>query len=306
MMELLFIIMLAVLLDLWLGEVPASIHPVVMMGKFIDFLKPHLLKYQNKFSGMVLTFIVMVIFIIPLYFILGFIQFNLIIYILTSGFILFTTFAIKGLLDTTRQFTEYLDQDLEQARHSVSQLVSRDTSNLSREELASAALESLTENITDSVIAPLFYTFLLGVLGGMAYRVINTLDAMVGYKDPVNKDIGWFPAKLDDVANYLPARITGLLIVVSASFMGLNWRASYDTIRRDARKTPSPNSGYPMAAAAGALGVQLDKKQTYILGDKINLINREILEQALILTQITVLFFLIISSVIYTSILFLI
>ncbi|MDD1775251.1 MAG: cobalamin biosynthesis protein [Methanobacterium sp.] len=306
MMELLFIIMLAVLLDLWLGEVPASIHPVVLMGRLTDFLKPPLLRYQNKFSGIVLTFIILVIFLIPFYFILEFLEFNLIIYILISSFILSTTFAIKALLDSTRQFMEYLDQDLEQARHSVSQLVSRDTSNLSREELASAALESLTENITDSVIAPLFYTFIFGVLGGMAYRVINTLDAMVGYKDPLNKDIGWFPAKLDDVANYLPARITGLLIVVSAVFMGLNWRASYDTIRRDARKTPSPNSGYPMAAAAGALGVQLEKKQTYILGDKINLINREVLEQALSLTQITVIFFLIISSIIYTCIMLLI
>lgn len=305
-MELLFIILLAVLLDLWLGEVPASFHPVVLMGRMTDFLKPHLIKHQNKLSGAVLTAIILTIFLIPLFLLLEFLQFNIIIYIFISSFILFTTFAIKGLIDSTRQFMIYLDQDLEQARHSVSQMVSRDTSHLSKEELASAALESLTENITDSVIAPLLYTFLFGVLGGVGYRVINTLDAMVGYKDEINRYIGYVPAKLDDAANYIPARITGLLLVFSAAFMGLNWRNSYKIMIRDACKTPSPNSGYPMAAAAGALGVQLEKKDIYLLGDKINVINRDTLEKAVLLTQITVLFFLIIFSIIYTTILLLI
>ena len=305
-MELLVIILLALSLDLIRGEPPSSVHPVVLMGKIIDILKPPLLVYKNKISGFILTAILLVLFIIPIYFILQFAQFNMIIYILISGFILFTTFAIKGLIKTSNQIKEYIDTDLIKTRQLVSYLVSRDTSTLSQEELISATLESLTENITDSVVSPLFYTFLLGVLGGMAYRVINTLDAMVGYKNEENMNIGWFPAKLDDLANYIPARITGLIMVLSAALIGLDWRRSYHTMMEDARKTPSPNSGYPMAAAAGALGVQLVKKDYYTLGADINSLNKEVIDQATLLTEVTIIFFLIVSFIIYTSIAFLI
>ena len=304
-MELLFIILLAILLDLLWGEIPASTHPVVLMGSLIEFLKPQLINFHNKFSGIILTVILLALFTIPLYFILQLLQFNIIIYILVSGFILFTTFAIKELIESTRNVKEQLNSYINQARQSVSYLVSRDTSNLSYEELASATLESLTENITDSVISPLFYTFFLGVLGGMAYRVINTLDAMVGYKDSENIDIGWFPARLDDLANYIPARLTGIIIVISAAFLGLDWRSSFRTMIRDARKTPSPNSGYPMAAAAGALGVQLEKKGFYILGERKNPLKTDIIEQAILLSQITIIFFLTISFIIYSFILML-
>ncbi len=289
-MEILVIILLAIFLDLIWGEVPSSVHPVVLMGKIIDILKPPLLIYKNKLSGFILTAILLVLFIIPIYFFLQFAQFNLIIYILLSGFILFTTFAIKGLIKTSNQIKKYIDTDINKTRKLVSYLVSRDTSTLSREELTSATLESLTENITDSVVSPLFYTFLIGVIGGMAYRVINTLDAMVGYKNEENIIIGWFPANLDDLANYIPARITGIIMVLSAALIGLDWRRSFHIMMVDARKTPSPNSGYPMAAAAGALGVQLVKKDYYTLGEDINPLNKEVIDQALLLTEVTIIF----------------
>lgn len=305
-MELLFIILLAVILDLVWGEVPASIHPVVLMGGLIDFLKPHLLKLNNKSSGIILTTLLLVVFIIPFYFILQLLQFNMIIYILISGLILSTTFAIKGLIDSTRDVKNQLDADMDQARTSVSYLVSRDTSNLTYEELASASVESLTENITDSVISPLFYTFFFGVLGGLVYRVINTLDAMVGYKDQENIDIGWFPARLDDLANYIPGRITGVIMVISAAFIGLDWKNSYRTMVKDAVKTPSPNSGYPMAAAAGALGVRLEKKGVYTLGERKIPLNSDIMEQAILLSQITIILFLTISFILYTFVLMII
>lgn len=301
-MELLSIILVAIILDLLWGELPSSIHPVVLMGRIIEFLKPYLSKVKNKSSGFFLTGILLGLFIIPLYFILQLLQFNLIIYILVSIFILFTTFAIKGLIDSVRQVKQQLDTNINLARQSVSYLVSRDTSSLSKEELASAAVESLTENITDSVISPLFYTFFLGVLGGMAYRVINTLDAMVGYQDEINRDIGWFPARLDDLANYVPARLTGVLMVVSAAFIGLDWRNSYQTMIKEARKTPSPNSGYPMSAAAGALGVQLKKKGIYTLGERKNPLNSDAIEEAVLLSQITIIIFLVISFIIYSII----
>ncbi len=301
-MELLSVILLAIILDLLWGEPPSSIHPVVLMGGLIDFLKPHLLRYRNKSSGIILTVILLAIFTIPLYFILQLLQFSVIIYVLVATLILFTTFAIKGLTDSVKKVKQQLNEDINLARQSVSHLVSRDTTDLQKEELTSAAVESLTENITDSVISPLFYTFFLGVPGAMAYRVINTLDAMVGYKDEINKDIGWFPAKLDDIANYIPARLTGILMVASAAFMGLDWRNSYRTMVEEARKTPSPNSGYPMAAAAGALGVRLEKKGVYTIGEGKNPLNSEIIDQAILLSQITIIFFLVISFIIYSGV----
>lgn len=298
-MELLFTILLALVFDLLWGEPPSQIHPVVLMGKCIDILKPPLQKQQHKSSGLILTLVLLSLFVIPTYFVLKIFQFNQIIYILVSGSILFTTFSIKALLSTAQEVKEDLQDDLQKARQSVSYLVSRDTSGLSREELVSATIESLTENITDSVVSPLFYTFFLGVPGAVAYRAINTLDAMVGYKNEENIDIGWFPARLDDFANYIPARITGLLMVLSAALVGLNWKKAYQTMVNEAKKTPSPNSGYPMAAAAGALEVQLTKKGCYQLGEDIKVLTPESIDQALLLSQATIIIFLVISFLMF-------
>jgi len=300
------IILISLFLDLLLAELPSTVHPVVFMGKLIDFLKPKLLKYQNKFSGMVLTVISLIIFVSISYLILEIAGFNILLYIIVSAFLLFTTFAIKGLLVSAESVMNDIDSDISKARNSVSYLVSRDTNNLSKEELISAVVESLTENITDSVVSPLFYTFLLGIwsvtggiLGAVAYRVVNTLDAMVGYKNPENIYIGWFPAKLDDVLNYLPARITGLMIILASALMGLPWRDAYQVMMRDASQTPSPNSGYPMAATAGALGIQLKKRGTYQLGDPVYSLQASTISDALLLTKITIILFIALSTFIY-------
>ncbi|MGO9388533.1 MAG: cobalamin biosynthesis protein [Methanobacterium sp.] len=305
-MYILFIIILSLLLDIFFGEPPSFLHPVVYMGKIINFLKPHLIKNENKISGFYLTFILLSLFLIPTYFIIQFTQFNFLIYILISALILFTTFAIKELLSTVERVKKDIKSDINQARKSVSYLVSRETSHLTREELISATIETLTENITDSVISPLFYTLFLGVLGGVAYRVINTLDAMVGYKNKEYINIGWFPARLDDILNFLPARLTGILIIFSALLMGLNWRRSYYTMMKDAKKTPSPNSGYPMAAAAGALGIRLEKKSYYTLGESINSLNECVIDQALLLSEVTIILFILLSIVIYMMIIYII
>jgi adenosylcobinamide-phosphate synthase len=192
-----------------------------------------------------------------------------------------------------------LQSDLEKSRQLVSYLVSRDTSKLSQSQLISATVESLTENITDSVISPLFYAFILGVPGAIAYRVINTLDAMVGYKNEENKIIGWFPAKLDDLLNYIPARITGILVIIAAMILGMNWRNSYLIMMRDARNTPSPNSGYSMAAAAGALEIKLNKPGVYQLGDNKFSLNHETIMDAIKLTRVTIFLFVLFSSIIF-------
>ena len=298
-MDLLLIIIIAIVIDVILGEPPAKIHPVVWMGKVIDFFKGYLIDYRSKISGIILTFLVVMIFTLATYVLLHLSVFNYILYILISSVILSTTFAIKVLLTSAGSMKNDIDHNIEKARKSMSYLVSRNTKELNEEDLTSATIETLTENITDSIIAPLFYAFIFGVLGAVVYRVINTLDAMVGYKTPEKIKIGWFPAKLDDVLNFIPARITGILVVIAAAFLRLNWRNAYKIMRRDARKPDSPNSGYSMAAAAGALGIKLEKIGYYKIGDELSPLTTDKITEAVLLSKITVLLFILIATVLF-------
>nr|WP_319373686.1 cobalamin biosynthesis protein [uncultured Methanobacterium sp.] len=352
--ELLLVIVAAILIDLTIGELPVSIHPVVWIGRSIEKFKDLLStnskissnsKTKNRFSGFLMTLFIIMVFDALFFFILYISSFNYIFYLLIASIILSTTFAIRSLIKQV--YTVYLSisEDLEKGRTSVSFLVSRNTSNLSSENVVSAAIETLTENITDSVISPLFYIFFFGVLGtisiylynpswlnslptvwgmsglaysgyqfpiiicvlaGVTYRVVNTLDAMVGYKDPENIDIGWFPARLDDILNYIPARITGFLVVLASCFLFLDYKSSWQVMLKDARNTPSPNSGYPMAAAAGALGIRLTKPGVYILGCPKNILKPEMIKKAIKLTITTVILFIIIIILIqiFTFLLF--
>lgn len=292
-MDILFIILIAIIFDILFGELPSRTHPVVLIGKFIDFLKRMLINHNNKISGIILTLISTVFFVITIHIIIEASKFDYLVFIATSSIILSTTFAIKGLLDSAEGVKKDLNHNIKKARFSASYLVSRDTSELSEEELVSATIESLTENIVDSVVSPLFYALIFGVEGAVTYRVINTLDSMIGYKDPENIKIGWFPARLDDLLNYIPARITAFLIIISTAILGWNWKNTYKIIKRDAHKTPSPNSGYPMAAAAGALGIKLKKPGCYELGDSLNPLNTNKIKTALLITKLTIILFII-------------
>ena len=295
----LFIIIIAVVIDVIFGEPPVKIHPVVWMGKLIDFFKGHLISYRSKISGIILTSLVVMIFTLATYVLLHLSAFNYILYILISSIILSTTFAIKVLLTSAINMKNDIDSNIEKARKSMSYLVSRNTMELSEEDLISATIETLTENITDSIIAPLFYAFIFGVIGAVIYRVVNTLDAMVGYKTPEKIKIGWFPAKLDDILNFIPARITGILVVIAAAFLRLNWKNAYNIMRRDARKPDSPNSGYSMAAAAGALDIKLEKIGYYEIGDELSPLTTDKITEAVLLSKITVLLFILVASVLF-------
>jgi len=149
------------------------------------------------------------------------------------------------------------------ARERLSRIVSRDTSALEEEDILRALVETVSENISDGIVAPLFYLGLFGPVGALAYKAINTMDSMIGYMNERYRYFGWFPARADDVANWIPARISGLLIVGATACLGLNWRNSLRLMSRDAGKMKSPNAGYPEAAAAGALGVQLGGTNIY-------------------------------------------
>lgn len=295
----LLIIMIALIIDVLFGELPFKIHPVVWMGKIIDILKQHLINYRSKISGIILTLVLVIIFTLATYVLISLSVINNILYILASSVILTSTFAINVLISSAYDIKKDVDHSIDTARKNMSYLVSRDTTNLSIEEIVSATVETLTENITDSVTAPLFYAFIFGVPGAVAYRAVNTLDAMVGYKKHETIKIGWFPAKLDDILNYLPARITGLMVVIAALFLGMDWRNSYKIMIRDAKKPDSPNSGYSMAAAAGALGIKLKKVGYYEIGDSLNPLKSDKILDALKLTKVTIILFLIFAFIIY-------
>jgi adenosylcobinamide-phosphate synthase len=298
-MNILIILVTAIIIDLLIGELPSKIHPVVLMGNLIAYLKKYLIKYNNKFTGVLITIIILLVFNILFAFIIKISTINYYLFIIISALLLSTTFAIKSLIYSVDQIGEDLNISVNKARNSISYLVSRDTTNLTEHEIISAAVETLTENITDSITAPIIYTYIFGIFGAVTYRVVNTLDAMIGYKTPENINIGWFPARFDDLLNYIPARITGIIVVLAAFTLRLDWKNSYYIMKRDARKTPSPNSGFPMAAAAGALGIQLRKADYYQLGDDINPLKIETIKKTILLTKITIVLFLIISTILY-------
>lgn len=175
-----------------------------------------------------------------------------------------TTIASKGLKDAGMAvFTELRQGDIPAARRALGMIVGRDTGHLESPEIVRGTVETVAENIVDAIISPLFFALLGGAPLAMAYRAVNTLDSMVGYKNDKYRDLGWASARLDDVANYIPARITALLLTLCAALLRLDWRRCWRTVRRDARLHPSPNSGYPESAVAGALGIRLGGENVY-------------------------------------------
>ncbi|MFO8143238.1 MAG: adenosylcobinamide-phosphate synthase CbiB [Dehalococcoidales bacterium] len=159
-----------------------------------------------------------------------------------------------------------MEKNLDRARSALQALVSRDTSSLPRPLLVSAAVESTAESACDSFVAPLLFFLIFGVPGALAYRCVNTLDSMIGYHGKYEY-LGKFPSRLDDVLNYIPARITAMLVVAAAFFSGRDYRRSWRVAFGEHGQTDSPNAGWPMAAAAGAMGVRLEKVGQYRLGN---------------------------------------
>ena len=176
----------------------------------------------------------------------------------------YTTLATRALHAESAVVARALeDGEIDLARERLSRIVSRDTSTLDESGILRALVETVSENISDGIVAPLFYLAVFGPVGALAYKAVNTMDSMLGYTNDRYRYFGWFPARADDAANWIPARISGLLLAGAAACLGLDWRGALRTMRRDARKMKSPNAGYPEAAAAGALGVQLGGTNIY-------------------------------------------
>lgn len=183
---------------------------------------------------------------------------------LVSVVLLYTSLAAKDLAVHSRAVYQALAADnLALARERVAMIVGRDTANLDEEGVSRAGVESVAENMVDGVTAPLFYAALAGPVGALLYKAVNTMDSTFGYKNERYLRFGWAAARLDDLANFLPARLTGLLVVIAASLLGLSGSHAWRIFRGDRLKHASPNSGHTEAAVAGALGVQLGGTNNY-------------------------------------------
>lgn len=270
------ILLLAFFIDMAFGEYPDKIHPTIGIGKIIVYLKPKL-KSANprveKANGVLLAITVITIVALPVFLLLFWLRqsFGLIgqiAYVILGAILFKATFAIRGMGQYTKPIAASLkNKDLNEARKWLPYTVRRDPNTLNERQIISAAVESIAESTTDGITAPFFFFALFGVPGAFAYRVVNTLDSMVGYKNVENRNIGWFSANLDTITNYIPARLTAYLMIVAAFILQENWRESRRILQRDKSKTSSINAGWTISAMAGALNTQLEKQGYYTLGD---------------------------------------
>jgi adenosylcobinamide-phosphate synthase len=296
----LLIFLSAFLIDAVFGEYPDRIHPTNGIGKLTAYLKQ---KAKNaspkieKANGVFLALAVMLIVSLPVFLVLFWLRqtFGSIPYIIVGAILFKATFAVKGMGHYTKPIASALKKnDLGEARKWLPFIVRRDPNSLTERQIISAAVESIAESTTDGITAPFFFFALFGVPGAFAYRVINTLDSLVGYRDVENKNIGWFSAKLDTIANYIPARLTAYLMVAASLLLKENWRESWRILQRDKSKTVSINAGWTISAMAGALDTQLEKRGSYILGDDHGISPEHIPRALRVMTLTAVLFGLIV------------
>ena len=306
-LESILVIGFAILLDLLFGDPKNRFHPTAWIGNLIGNITTRM-KNENynleKFGGI---FIVLIPVCISIVVLLG-LDFSIdlisveslsILISIISGVVLFKmTIAIKGM---ERHALAVLDSiqknDLTQARTNLSMIVKRNTKNLDKNHILSGTLESLSENIVDGITGPMFYFAIFGLPGAFVYRIVNTVDSMVGYKTQMFKNLGWFGANCDNVLNYIPSRLTGLTIVLGSMLLGHDWKNCYEIFKRDGKKTDSPNAGYPMAAFAGALGTKFEKLEHYSLGTGEYEITSKKVKDAISLMKVTSLLFFGIVSI---------
>ena len=300
------IIGFAILIDLILGDPKNRYHPTAWIGTFIAKLTT-ITKNQNstfeKIGGiiMIITISSLVILLLSgLNFGISLISvdyISLILSVVIGALLLKTTIAIRGMEKHAISVLDSLESnDLDLARNYLSMIVKRNTTKLDKNHVLSGVLESISENTVDGITGPMFYYAFFGLFGAFVYRIINTADSMVGYKNDIFKNLGWFTAKCDTILNYIPSRLTGLMMVISAAILKNNWRNSYKVMIRDGKKTESPNAGYPMAALAGALETKFEKINHYKLGDgEITLTRDHVLSAIKIMKLTSILFFGIIT-----------
>ena len=256
------------LLDLLFGDPARLPHPVVWFGKTIAFFEHRLNKGNHRKLKGALVAVGLIVFVYAATYLI-----RHYIYLLPSitgrgwgwvfdSIIIFYCLAGTTLIREVREVFRAVDRSLEEGRKQVARIVGRDTSELSAQEVRTAALETLAENLSDGVIAPLFWFAIIGVPGMLAYKMVNTLDSMIGYRTERYRDFGCWAAHIDDIANYIPARLTALLMALPHAILIFQF-SIFNFVRKNGRHHASPNSGYPEAALAGILNCRFGGPHYY-------------------------------------------
>ncbi len=261
---------LAVALDALLPEPPAAVHPVVWMGRLtaaFDRRAPHHGRWRPLLAGAGIAAVVPALFAASAgWAAFGLREWSAVAYVVGGAVLLKTTFTVRGLVNAAMGVARPLAEgELDAARAGLPSLVSRNTEGLSEPLIAAAAVESVAENSSDGFAAPWLAFAVLGLPGAFAYRAINTLDSMIGYRGRY-EHLGKASARLDDLVNWAPSRVTALLSLAAGAMVGASARRGWTTVRDDHAKTASPNAGWPMSAMAGLLGVALEKPGYYRRG----------------------------------------
>lgn len=314
MMPFWFVIVCAYVLDMIVGDPAWFPHPVRGIGWLIATGEPILRKRvaNEKYAGAILavSVVVGVWGVVAVAIALASVV-HWMLGALCSTVFIYTSLAVKDLRDQAMRVYDALKQnDIATARTNVGMIVGRDTATLDEAEIVRATVETVAESTVDGIIAPLFYALLGGAPLALAYKAVNTLDSMIGYKNERYKDFGYVAAKIDDVANFIPARIAAGILPVAAFFIGKSVRRSWETVWRDRKNHPSPNSGIPEAAMAGALGVQLGGTNYYdsvesvkpLIGDAGEPLVRQHIIDSIAISNVSALLIIVVSVIVVVSV----
>ena len=256
-------------LDLIIGDPYSFPHPVRYIGKLISIVEKQIRKITSsdkglKIAGFFLWFIVVGATFGITTLVLQLFKFNKLAYFIVNTILIYTTLATKCLkYESVKIYKVLKTGDLEKSRIQLSYIVGRDTKNLNEKEIVRATVETVAENTVDGIIAPLFYGFIGGAPLAMAYKAVNTLDSTVGYKNDKYYYLGFASAKIDDIANYIPARLGVILLPLGSLFTGFNFKDALKIGIRDRKNHKSPNCAFSEGAVAGALGIQLGGTNVY-------------------------------------------
>ena len=262
-------IIVAFILDLLIGDPYSWPHPIKLIGNFIAWFQERFTQTksdQENYRLGILLWLVTVFGSGLVTFILLKLSFLIhpVIGIVCYIYLSYTTLATRSLsLEGKKVYQKLVNDSLDNARKQVAMIVGRDTKELTKDEIIKATIETIAENTSDGVIAPLLCLFLGGPTLAMMYKAVNTLDSMVGYVTPKYRAIGWFSAKMDDIWNFIPARLTWFYLLGATKILRLNTSIAWKVGKADCRNHKSPNSGYPEAVVAGALGIQLGGTHLY-------------------------------------------
>ena len=297
-----FTVVFASSINFFISDINNKYHPVAWLGKIIKYFIPKLKHNNNQneringifFSIIFVIFIGISIHMLAIYFYI----INLFFFLIFSILILNITISIKGMEKHVDEIINSLyENDLKKARTKLSMIVSRDTSKLDKQHILSSTIESIGDSIVDGITSPLFYFSLFGPAGAVVFRLVSTLDSMIGYKNEYFMNIGWMSAKLDSFLNFTPARITSLIMVLASLVSMSDWKNSIKIFKEDRKKPESYNSGYPMSILAGALRIKLEKIDYYTIGVSYEPLSELKCKQAIKLMKTTTILFIIIVSI---------